>query len=210
MKTFIIIPVNELVNPKTRLGDFLTSRERINLVIHMVRDVLNASRGLAEIIIVSPTDFRPILEDYDFHMVIEEKKAGLNRALEIGNEYAMENGAQASIYLPADIPRIRREELERVLLEGEKNPVVLVPASKKGVGAVLRKPPHIMDIKFTSQSLVDLKEDCKRDGIRAKIVDCPSMYFDLDNMDDIKEFLKESRDILTYSFLKGLKKKPLT
>ena len=117
MVVFALIPVKEPGESKTRLSPYLGREERSGLVKAMLSDVLNALDGLVVPLIITSAD----IEVEGCHILKEEKSQGLTRAVEKGKKYALEHGAEAIIFIPADTPLISKRNIEDIISLGRKH-----------------------------------------------------------------------------------------
>jgi 2-phospho-L-lactate guanylyltransferase len=201
MRTFALVPVNRLSEAKTRLSSIFSPEERRELVICMLKDVLDSLEGL-KLIIISPGDLREILEDYTFQFILEEKKQGLNAAVERANRYAIENGAEATLFVPADTPLIKKAHVEDILRLGEEHPLIISPSRRGGTGVLFRRPPDIIDGRFTPTSFSDHRKEASSKGVEMFVYDSFFLSLDIDTPEDAEEFMLHGRGTRTYDFLK--------
>lgn len=199
---YALIPVNKLDEAKTRLSGMFSVEERAGLVLSMLRDVLDALNGV-ETIVVSPTDLRGTL-DPGTHFICEEKKEGLSAAVKRANAYAVERGAKATLFIPADTPLLTCAHVDRILELGELHPLIISPSSRGGTGVLYRRPPHIIDCRFTPTSFSDHEKEAGKRGIEMFVYDSFALSLDIDVPEDIREFLPHGAGTRTYDFLTGV------
>jgi 2-phospho-L-lactate guanylyltransferase len=198
-KTYAIIPVNKLDEAKTRLSGILSCEDRGELVLNMLNDVLTALNGI-ETIVVSPskpTDFN----DFDFHFVHEEKKEGLNKAVKKATKYAIEKGAEATLFIPADTPLLTGTHVKEIIELGKEHPLIISPSSRGGTGILYRRPPNIVDNKFSATSFSDFEEEAAKKQVPLYVYDSYSISLDIDVPDDILEFMLHGKGTETHDFL---------
>lgn len=204
---YALIPVNKLDEAKTRLSSILSVENREGLVLNMLQDVLDSLEGI-ETVVVSPTDIRGIL-DYDFHFIHEEKKEGLNAAVEKATQYAMEKGAEATLFVPADTPLLTRTHVREIIELGETHPLIISPSSRGGTGILYRRPSSIIDCRFTPTSFYDHEKEARRRGVEMYVYDSFSISLDIDIPEDVKEFLLHGKGTRTHDFLVRVLEFPL-
>jgi len=204
---YAIIPVNKLDMAKTRLSGILSKKERGELVLNMLQDVLRALNGV-ETIVVSPSDIPSILGS-DFHFILEEKKRGLNAAVERGTKYAEEKGAGATLFIPADTPLITKTHVSEILELGLEHSLIISPSSRGGTGILYRSPPSLLDNRFTPTSFSDFEIEAKKINAPMHIYDSYSLSLDIDVKEDIREFLLHGKGTKTYDFLVRVLEFPL-
>lgn len=198
---FILLPVNKLSNAKSRLSTILSPRERSELVINMVKDVLDAISG-RRVVIISKDDLRKKLPEYEFDY-IKEETTGLNSAVYCANEHAIKKGADATLFLPGDIPLIKKDHVETLCELGKENPVVISPSNDGGTGALFRSPPDAIDGRFspTGSFMLHMMEIEVR-GLSSFIFNSSAVALDIDTPKDVKEFMKHESETRTYRFLR--------
>lgn len=116
-----IVPFR-LSDAKTGLSPALDRDDREDFALAMLRDVLDACPGDVEIVTPEP------LPDLDARVVTDP--APLNEALET----RLDCGLPATI-LPADLPLLRRRDIEDLL--DEEGDVVVAPGLRGGTNALL-------------------------------------------------------------------------
>jgi 2-phospho-L-lactate guanylyltransferase len=200
--TYAILPIKRPEDAKTRLSPWLTEGERRALVFRMARDVLDALKGVPTVV-VSPVDMRPFLKDYTFHF-LKHEKPGLQSAVEAGNAYAVQQGAEATLFLPGDLPLVRNETIREILALGEEHRVIMSPSRRKGIGMLYRRPPGIIRARFSHKSLYDNLREARNKGLDVVIYRSPELYMDIDTPSDVVKFLKISNGTGTHRFLKKL------
>ena len=125
MKIGVIIPVKKFSDSKNRLSSVLTLEEKKELVRCMlfdVCDVLIKSSYLNGIAIVTSENEILQYENYDKIIHLREShNTGVNNAVEIGNQYFMKEGFDATIVIPGDIPLIDNQVLDKLFGQVEKN-----------------------------------------------------------------------------------------
>ncbi len=200
MQVYGIIPVNRLEEAKSRLASALTRRERVQLLLCMLEDVLHAVHGLLTPVVVSPSSLKEHLPG-EYVLIKEKEKRGLTEAVRLGNAYALERGADATVFLPADVPLIKRHHVKEVLELGRSHPLVVAPARKGGVALVYRRPPDVIPEVFSDRSFIDVQKTAERYGVSLEVYDSFYLSLDLDTPEDIREFMYHGRGTATYEFL---------
>ncbi len=204
MRVHAILPV-KLQNPKTRLAGALSQAERKELVVLMLMDVLDGLGGLDGVILVGPRELESRVRGYDFEFVLERERRGLNNAVKLGNEFAMRAGAEATLFVPADTPLLNAGHIEDILELGEKYSTVISPSRRGGTGILFRKPPNIIEERFTDKSFQDHIAEAKRKGIEVCVYDSYALSLDIDVAEDIEEFLLHGAGTRSHKLLSGLK-----
>jgi 2-phospho-L-lactate guanylyltransferase len=199
MKTFALVPVKELGAAKSRLQECLSPDCRSGILIAMLRDVLEALEGLS-IIVISPEDISCMLDD---NIIFRKQTRGrnLNNAVQEANEFAIDLGADSTLFVPADMPLMDKKDVAKVLEVGKEHNVVITKAYDGGTGILFRRPPDIMDSCFTENSFNDHLHKARRSGLRPFILTRDHLSFDIDTRDDLEELIKLGRGTHTQKFL---------
>ena len=204
MKTFALIPVKDLDNAKSRLADSLTAGQRKELLLAMLSDVLMAVSHLPTVVI-SPEDISSHLSGLGNVMfLLQEGERDLNSAVVQANNYALSQGAGATLFVPADMPLTSRDEVGAVLELGRDTPVVITKARDGGTGILYRRPPNVMESRFTSDSFTDHQREAQEKGLKMHIHESFPLSLDIDTFDDLQIFMKHGVGTKTYGYLEKL------
>lgn len=199
---YAVIPVKDPCKSKTRLSDILNVEARKKLTLLMLEDVistLKCSKLLTGVIVVSPSlDVLELGKSLNCEIVKEGSKSiGLNRAVKLGVEYGTSLGAEAVLILPADIPMINLEDIEKIVLTGlilEKPYVVISPSKDGGTNALMLSLPTQMSFKFGPNSYTLHLREAEKTKSNVRILHLESVMMDIDSGKDIDFFLRSFRD----------------
>jgi 2-phospho-L-lactate guanylyltransferase len=200
MRTFALLPLNKPIEAKSRLSSVLTPEERRELVLSMAKDVLDSLRSV-ETVLVCREDVRKEFRDYKFHFLLQNGR-GLGNAVEAANWYALQKGAEATLFLPADVPLVREDTLQDILSLGENHRFMISPGKRRGLGMMYRQPPDVVGAVFTEKSFDDNLKLASSTNVDAFIYNSPELYSDIDTPEDIREFLKVGKGTRSYDYLK--------
>ncbi len=199
-----VIPVNELRRAKSRLGGVLSPAQRERLVLAMLEDVLAALRGSGALpVLVSPEDLRGRVEG-EFEMLVEGRRRGLREAVRLGNEHAASLGAEATLFLPADVPLIRRRHVREMLRMGRRYPVVVAPSMKGGISALYRCPPAVIPEVFSDRTFLEVRRCTSERGVELGVYDSFYLALDIDTPEDVREFMYHGAGTRTYEVLEEM------
>jgi len=201
MKTCAIVPVNVLGEAKSRLKGCLSREQRKGLMQAMLEDVLTALRAVPTIVI-SPEDLRELLQPWNVAFLLQQGVVELDPGVRQANKYAMELGADATLFVPADMPLITPGDVAEVLRLGEEHNVIITQSRDGGTGILYRRPPDVMESRFTQNSFEDHLAEAKRRGIEPYILNALRLSMDLDTEEDLKMFMKLGKGTATYEHLK--------
>ncbi len=200
-----IIPVRGLERAKTRLGEALDPEERHALVEGLLRRTIQAAvatPGIRAVAVVSPDPEALAVAADAGAVTLPQGGGGLNEGLADGRAWARELGASALLVIPADLPAIDPDELDRVLqtardrLAGSRSAarragtavtsLVALVADRAGEGTnlLLLAPPGAIPFQFGPGSRAAHAGAAARAG--AVYVELASpLGLDLDTPDDL-------------------------
>lgn len=185
-----IVPVKPLTEAKSRLASMLTQTEREALARRLLeRTLLKLTRtgGLAGVAVVSrdPAVLK-IARKYGAFGILESN-AGLNHALEQARRVCVANGARAILVLPADLPRVRVRDIDKLVALGETAPrVVIAPAARDGgTNALLLNPAGAIEFQFGENSFQKHAMAAAAGDIPVILYESDTVTFDLDVPEDL-------------------------
>ena len=194
----VVVPLRTLEGGKTRLGAALDAEEREELIVGMLRHVLGmllAWGGAADVLVVSP--YRALLSIAAGvgARTLRQRAGDLNDGIRLGRDDVVAGGATALLVLPADLPLLERQALERLrdaadaaLAAGGGGPLVaIVPAdARSGTNALLLSPPDVIEPAFGPESLRAHLEAARAANASVQLVEDPVLGFDLDTPADVE------------------------
>jgi 2-phospho-L-lactate guanylyltransferase len=197
----VIVPVRGARAGKSRLGEALDPEERQALIVGLLLNTLNVladwSTATGTHVITSDIRLRRVVRSTGSgaRPIAESGPGGLNSALLEGRERALRADATAVLYLPADLPHVSTDALDRMLeaadagiAAGHGRPVVVVaPAdARTGTNGLLVSPPDTIDPHFGEASLeAHIRATAVADA-SLLLVNDPALGFDLDTPDDLE------------------------
>ena len=193
----VFIPVK--VEGKTRLSNYLTKEERITLIKCMLKDLLNVIlKMFNDVYIIADKDL-----DIKGVKILRDNSKGLKSVLEIMNKETIDE----SLFIPVDVPLIDENDLKRILSLKNNYDYILSPARRNGISLIYRKKKEY-EIIFSNKSFIDSLNYCIKNKINYFIYFSKNLYFDIDTVEDIYEFLnicKKKNE--TYKFLSSIVKR---
>jgi 2-phospho-L-lactate guanylyltransferase len=205
MLTFAIVPVKRLREAKSSLSAVLTLKQRRELVLVMLKDVLKAVSGARSItgtIVVSPD--KDIIEFARKNGAdgVAEPGVELNEALKIAIQSAITNGATSVLIMPSDIPFLTTDDIENIVaMASSRREIVITPSKNNGTNALFLSPPDIMTLHFGGESFPAHLSEAHRAGVKPRIYRSVTVATDIDDPDDLVETKKLGRGTQTYKFL---------
>ena len=173
----------------------------------MLQDVLKSVASSDEIestIVVSPEqEAVNLAKSLGFSALLEKTQRGVNVAVNIANEYCLNNGASSTIVLPADIPLIKPGDVKKIVNASKNSKSVVIIPSKRmdGTNALLRSPPDVIPTSYNDASYISHKKYALQQKIPISIIKLYSVMLDLDIPEDLEEFMDNESETQTYKFL---------
>lgn len=206
LSIFAVIPVKILSEAKTRLAQILTSAERSELVVSMLRDVLEAvtnASALERVLVISADDtVLRLAHQYKAKSLREKAPTGLNSAVKQATDWCIANDAEGVLTLLADIPLITSTDVTEIISVSKQEPMVVIAPSKNedGTNALLRKPPYVIPTYYGQKSFrLHLQEAIKR-KLPYSIYRSSRMAFDIDTIEDLIMFCESGDKTWTHKF----------
>jgi 2-phospho-L-lactate guanylyltransferase len=195
----ILIPIKEPSRVKTRLSQLLTLAERQRLVWAMFEDVCEAvaaSTKADRVFIV--TNFDQAIahaKSLGFDVLLEESQESESASVDWASRILRERGVEAVMRLPADIPLVEAEDIDRLLTVERSKPAALLVPSFEGTGtnAILRSPPDLFPSRFGPGSLALHREEAARVGVQCRVINSARIALDIDEPHDVAMFLTKRK-----------------
>jgi 2-phospho-L-lactate guanylyltransferase len=199
VNVFAIIPVKGFERAKSRMSGLLDLEERVRLSSLMLENTLQALRGVHSLqrLLVVSNDRRAgeIASTYGAEFLLEASESGVNAAVAIADEYSIQNGAEASIVIPQDLPLLDPTGIEVMprLAEGEERCIVLCPSQRyDGTNALLRKPGTVIRTFFDNNSYESHIRAARNSGVPVRLYFSKSLMCDIDTPEDASQLAKEA------------------
>ena len=196
MKVAAIIPVKTFAKAKTRLQ--LPQKAKDDLCKLMFEEVLKTviDSDIDTVIVVSKDkDAIEIGKSYDVIQIIDNNETGVNNAVSLADKYLANNGFDASIVFPQDIPFMQREDIDNLLKFSSSNSVLVVPSRRfDGTNALLRSPVNIMETHYDEDSYRIHLHTGRKYTRNASLVLIRQIMMDIDNNDDLEFVLGQNEN----------------
>lgn len=209
MKLWILIPVKPFSQGKSRLAQVLSSKERAEISQKLLEHVLTVAKSsphYTEIVVISRGESvlafadalgalalqeQPIQDDIVFEKKLDPNDT-LNHALSQARDYAIANGADTILVLPADLPFISREALDTLIIRARglmknRSSIVIAPSKDNGTNALLLSPPDVIDFTFGKDSFHSHRVNAVKSGILCIVHESSDFSFDLDLPGDLAD-----------------------
>ena len=184
-----IVPMKPLAEAKTRLWDDLPSLERQAVVLLMLERVvtaaLNATARGACVVVGGDEVVREVAEASGARWV-PDHATGLNAALWAAIQTAYTDGAEATLFLPGDLPLVTYDDvLTLVAASDQYTRTVCVRASSDGgTNALLQPAGTAFEPLLGERSFEKHCEAAAAAGAALVTPDLPRVAFDLDTRAD--------------------------
>lgn len=193
MQIASVIPVKTFSKAKSRLG--LSQEKTQQLCKIMLDEVLSTiSQSQANKIIMISRDEEAfgIAKKYNAVEIFEEKENGVNAAVALSEKYLKENGFDASIVFPQDIPLIRPQDIDTLIqFQKTTQSLIVVPSRKfDGTNALLRSPFDVMETHYDEDSYKIHLTTAKSRNIPTSFVLINRMMWDIDDRSDLEFIMR--------------------
>jgi 2-phospho-L-lactate guanylyltransferase len=189
-----VVPLKDVHHAKQRLAPLLTPRERAQLVLAMVEDVLDAlarTPGLAGILLVSrAADAADLAKRHHCELYSEAPGADLSESVQAAGGYLVANrDARGTLIVPGDVPLITPTDVAAILAEHTR--FTLVPDSEgDGTNCIVSSPPNLIRYRFDGHSFKPHAEAAYGIGITPRIVQNEAFGLDIDTPRDLGRLLQ--------------------
>jgi len=183
-----LVPVKQREHCKMRLASELTVQSRIALVRSMLCAVLTAAREarwVRETVVISPERDAVAAEI----QLLADAGESLNAALTEAYETMWQTGRREFVILPADLPRIRPEEIDTLVHAGRAGGCALAPdMAGTGTNALYLASPPPFAFQFGPDSCRRHLQEARRLGLAPRLICLPGLAFDLDTPADLAQW----------------------
>ncbi|WP_028459121.1 2-phospho-L-lactate guanylyltransferase [Chloroflexus sp. Y-396-1] len=194
----IVVPVKRLQQAKSRLSGFLEPAARQQLVITLVRHVINTvyrsivSQSIpARIWLVSPD---PVLRDVTDNKDVEwfpDPVEELNAALTVARHHLQQCGCSSMMILAGDLPFLTVDDVRLLIAALTNYDVVLAPdQEQRGTNALGVRLPSPLPFGFGTDSAAYHLRSAARLGLRVHLVHTPTLAFDLDDGERLQQYYR--------------------
>ena len=196
MKIAAIIPVKTFSQAKTRLD--LTSAQKENLCKVMLEEILytlSISPQIEKTVIVTKEEKAlEIGKKFNTISIIDKDEKSVNGAVALADKYLLENGFDASIVFPQDIPYIKTQDIDFILnYKIPPNFAIVVPSRRfDGTNALVRMPVNLMETHYDEDSYKIHMNTAKEHTLNVAMIFVKRIMWDVDNSEDLKFLLEQN------------------
>ena len=193
MKIAAVIPMKSLHSAKSRLSNILTAQQRKNLAMYLLDATikeLKKSNFISEIIIVSNDKALKQYSCINDLKFIKDSDEGVNQAVILADNYCIDNGINANIVIPPDLPFISAKEIDEICTISNKyHKCIIICPSKRfdGTNILFRKPPDVIKTHYDDNSYMNHLKEADKFKIPIETLDIVKLRFDLDTKEDLLE-----------------------
>jgi 2-phospho-L-lactate guanylyltransferase len=151
-----IIPVKTFSKAKTRLGlDQEKTEQLCKIMLDEVLLTISKSQKINKIVLVSKDESAfQIGKKYNVEPLFEENEKGVNVAVSLAEKYLINNGYDASVVFPQDIPLLQPQDIDSLFSFQRNSESLLVVPSRKfdGTNALVRTPVDVIETHYDEDS----------------------------------------------------------
>ena len=191
MEICVVVPVKPFRRAKSRLSPVMPRPIRAALaraLLSRTLDILASCNLQLAACIVSRDITALDMARRRGAIALAESESGLNAALNQAREWAVAQGAQALLVLPADLPLVTAADITAMLeLDREPHCAVIAPdAHGEGTNALYLRPPDALHFAFGPQSFYEHCAQAETSHLALHIYCSPTLALDLDTPADLK------------------------
>ncbi|MBL4865798.1 MAG: 2-phospho-L-lactate guanylyltransferase [Pseudomonadales bacterium] len=206
--TAAVVPIKSLQKSKQRLANLLSQQQRADLSLAMLKDILHTlllCRDIHKIVIVtSDPQINRIVLDYDLEVLPEPAQTGLINAVTYAGETLAKQGVHRMLFIPADVPLVREQEIQRIL-----NPIInakelthpglihsglmhIVPATQSGgSNCISCMPADCMTFSFGENSCARHVKIARQLNLHTIVTKLAGIGLDVDTPEDLAQLAQQ-------------------
>lgn len=187
-----ILPFRGLGGPKTRLSGVLSIEDRRALALALLeRAIRSMCAGGVETLAIVTMDPRLSSVGIDpCAEIIVQSGAGLNDAIHLGQLWAIEHGADATLTVLPDLPLLSADDISALVWRSNPHTAVIAPDRHgQGTNALLLHPPDAVASAFGDGSADRHRRGLALAEIAVVDLQRPGIHLDLDTPDDLEHLL---------------------
>ena len=183
-----LVPFKGPDGAKERLGAYLSPRERHDLTLAMVQDVLAAltQASLQGVLIVSRSPVAAALAQEFNAEVFADTANDLTGAVTEASAF-LAGRADGTMIVHGDLPLLTADEVNHAI-HGHTDITLLPDRHDIGTNCIIATPPNAMTYQFDGTSFRPHKALARAAGFEPRIVRLPGFGLDIDTIDGLREF----------------------
>jgi 2-phospho-L-lactate guanylyltransferase len=206
MDLWAVVPVKERQHAKARLAPLLGAEMRRALALTMLEDVLAALAEVTElaglvVVTVDPAA-RRLGQSYGARIVEDGARDGHTGAVMTAARLLAAEHRLGMLAVPGDIPLVTAGEIGQIIAAHAPAPsFTIVPSHDEGgSNAILPSPPDAVPLRFGVDSFFPHLRAAQAAGISPTVLRLPGVALDIDNPEDLAEFMRQPSQTRTRAF----------
>jgi len=197
LRTGAIIPVKTFSKAKTRLNlSYEKTEELCKIMLDEVLQTISQSSVIEKIAVVSRDESAfKIGKKFDVVEIYDEKEQGVNSAVLMADKYFLDEGFDATIVFPQDVPLMKTEDIQALYDFQMPGKCVLVVPSRRfdGTNALFRSPANVMETHYDEDSYKIHLTTANNKFAKSALVLIRRIMLDVDEPEDLQTILKYSK-----------------
>ncbi|MGI0041014.1 MAG: 2-phospho-L-lactate guanylyltransferase [Nitrosopumilaceae archaeon] len=189
-RTAAIVPVKTFSKAKKRLNMSPEKTENIcKLMLEEVLDAISKSNLMEKIVLVTKDeDAFAIGKRFGCIEINDEKELGVNNAVALADRYFLNDGFDATIVFPQDIPLMHPNDIQTLFNFKNSQRCALVVPSRKfdGTNALFRTPVNLMKTHYDEDSYKIHLSTAKESSASSALVLIRRIMLDVDDQSDLQ------------------------
>ena len=186
---WLVVPVKPFGEGKSRLAAVLSPTLRAKFSQRWLTHVLTTATAWAHLAGVAVISRDPavlsLASDLGALPIIEEGD-DLNTALTQASQSVLDQGAEAVLMLPSDLPLLTTEDLGELYALAQKGSgVIIAPSHDGGTNALLLRPPHAIPYSFGVDSFARHMALAEAAGLACHVYNSSTLALDIDHPEDL-------------------------
>ena len=126
--------------------------------------------------------------------ILDKDEQSVNSAVALADKYLLENGFDASIVFPQDIPYIKTQDIDFILnYKIPPNFAIVIPSRRfDGTNALVRMPVNLMETHYDEDSYKIHMNTAKEHTRNVALVFVRRIMLDVDNIEDLNYLLEQN------------------
>ncbi|MCY4455946.1 MAG: 2-phospho-L-lactate guanylyltransferase [Chloroflexi bacterium] len=185
----VIVPVQALASAKSRLAEVLPDRDRAELVLAMLGDVLEAVRAAHDgpLLLVTPDEQYELAAAVVGATLLIDTGTGYNEAVRLALASSEVEAAGAAVVVPADQARAQATDLRSALDALDAHEVVVAPSLDGGTGLLGLRPPDAIEPAYGPGSAGAHEQAARSAGRSLAVLQLASLARDIDTVEDLAD-----------------------
>jgi len=197
LRTGAIVPVKTFSKAKTRLNlSYEKTEELCKIMLEEVLQTISQSDIMEKITVVSKDESAfKIGKKFGVVEIYDEKEQGVNSAVAMADKYFLDEGFDATIVFPQDVPLMKTEDIQTLYDFQMPDKCVLVVPSRRfdGTNALFRSPVNIMETHYDEDSYKIHLTTANNKYAKSALVLIRRIMLDVDEPEDLQTILKYSK-----------------